>query len=139
MDNNDKPRGFREFHSDTSLYPIAGPSSSRKGDLETRHIGNFSSKSEPALKTKSHPLIADADYTPSCIELYAASETLENIVAEGNLVGASVKRYRGLDNASESSKDVSDKVLEIVYGTMKCKIESWMKAHKFNFFRLAHD
>lgn len=79
--------------------------------------------SEPTLSPrKSHPLLDDLDdpNPHTYAELLLAAETLESIVAEGVLVGATVRRFKGGTKGGEGG-GMSDRVLKLVYGTMKCK------------------
>jgi hypothetical protein len=77
----------------------------------------FPSHSLPALLSvkKSHPLL-NQDTPPSANELSLAAEALENIVADGSLIQSSKKSK----NLANEGRELSDRVLSIVYGTMKC-------------------
>ena len=84
------------------------------------------SKSEPVLgQQKRHPLLdRDDSSTPHNYHDYLfAAETLENIVNEGAFVGTIKTKYKWFSGPKENdlvSKDMSDRVLKLVYGTMKC-------------------
>jgi hypothetical protein len=81
-----------------------------------RIIGH--SISEPIL-TRKHPLLDETDekVPHAYYEYLFAAETLENIVNEGAFVGTirSEKSRRG-------GREMSDRVLKLVYGTIKCKL-----------------
>ena len=75
------------------------------------------SKSESYLSTrKSHPLLNfDDDFSKSHYgDIILAAETLENIVNEGSFIG-----YRAVAK-SAGCREMSNNVLKLVYGTMKC-------------------
>lgn len=79
--------------------------------------------SEPNLK--KHPLLElEDEETPHTFHEYIfAAETLENIVNDGNFVGTIKSRYKWFSPPKDSdhvTKAVSDRVLKLVYGTMKC-------------------
>ncbi|KAJ3322157.1 putative methyltransferase nsun7 [Blyttiomyces sp. JEL0837] len=109
----------RVYQSDTSLYLDANKTAASRA-ANARPL--FGAQSEPALSNrKPHPLL-DEDistaYTYS--ELLLGAETLENIVAEGVYMGATLRRFRSeTGDRPKSGREMTDKVLRLVYGTMK--------------------
>lgn len=107
---------LRPFQSEPSLQTTA---------LESAPLITHA-KSQPAL-TSRHPLLAEKEdlQTPHNYHEYLfAAETLENIVNESALIGTIRSKYRWFASTREAdfvSKDMSDRVLKLVYGTMKCK------------------
>lgn len=86
----------------------------------------LTAKSEPGLvRSTTHPLLDDIDDSvPRYEEYLFAAETLENIVNEGTFVGTINSKFQWHPGANQVSREMSDKVLKLVYGTMKCKINS---------------
>lgn len=78
--------------------------------------------SEPNLTAKRHPLLDETDENIPCTyhEYLFAAETLENIVNEGTFVGTIQSRYKW-HGKNQIGREMSDRVLKLVYGTMKCK------------------
>ncbi|KAJ3148353.1 putative 28S rRNA (cytosine-C(5))-methyltransferase [Geranomyces michiganensis] len=113
-----RSQGLRAYHSDISLAP-GGPSATKL----TRAGSNASYGSDSSLQ-RSHSLIDDLDEADqhTCGEILVAAETLENLVNESVFVGAAPLR-RGksgqLENPSVWRDNMGDKVLKLVYGTMK--------------------
>ncbi|KAJ3378581.1 putative methyltransferase nsun7 [Lobulomyces angularis] len=112
---------LRQYHSDTSLIPATtSPSTNNSKKLGKKF---FPSQSEPTLSIskKCHPLIGDYENEspPTCNELFYAAETLENIVQEGSLMGTAINKFRGIGLSDSSTREISDRILSIVYGTMK--------------------
>jgi hypothetical protein len=107
---------IRPYNSESSLYltaPGREQTNGRNYLLET--------KSEPNLK--SHPLLNYSDdFTPiSYGDLILAGETLENIVNEGTYIGTIKSKLRASTGTTSSpSREMSSRVLKLVYGTMKC-------------------
>ncbi|KAJ3417169.1 hypothetical protein HDV05_006375 [Chytridiales sp. JEL 0842] len=109
----------RNYHSDTSIYQDAGRTAAAHA-AGARPL--FETQSDPAISSrKPHPLLDDADigrpYTSN--ELVLGAETLENIVAEGAHLGATLRRFRSDAGARNVGREMSDRVLRLVYGTMK--------------------
>lgn len=104
----------RRFVSESAIYTNAAAS-----DLNPEPLH---SKSEPVL-TKRHPLLdLDNDDPHTYHEYIFAAETLENIINEGNFIGTIKSRYSWFSpskSASYANRAVGDKVLKLVYGTMK--------------------
>ncbi|TPX31254.1 hypothetical protein SmJEL517_g05356 [Synchytrium microbalum] len=106
---------LRPYHSDTSLAtnPLQLDSSSNN------HAHLFPAQSEPILSSRVEEDIVTYQH------LISASEALEAIVAEGALVGVSSSCLRALRAAAGQLRDGDskgaddEKVLKIVYGTMK--------------------
>ncbi|KAJ3268833.1 putative 28S rRNA (cytosine-C(5))-methyltransferase [Borealophlyctis nickersoniae] len=119
------PRGLRPYFSDISLAPTGASASQFKTHTEhQKPITSAASDSALLQHQKSHPLFDDLnDPQPHTYgELLLAADTLEDIVTEGVFVGANVRRFRGFGHREEEhgSKDVmTDRVLKLVYGTMK--------------------
>ncbi|KAI8927514.1 hypothetical protein BC831DRAFT_452189 [Entophlyctis helioformis] len=118
---------LRPYHSESSLLP--GPSASEQRPTSTLRL-----KSEPVLSTrKAHPLLdTDDDHTQQTYnELILSAETLENIVNEGTFVGpirsrSSISKMGhargqsgGEHEVQHAGREMSDRVLKLVYGTMK--------------------
>jgi hypothetical protein len=113
---------LRPFHSDTALYPDAYQTASSKA-AGARPL--FGTQSDPAISSrKPHPLLDDADIGKphTYAELILGAETLENIVAEGAHLGATLRRFRSESNEKHVGREMSDRVLRLVYGTMKCEL-----------------
>jgi hypothetical protein len=100
------------------LRPYASDSAIQK-PLVKRIIGH--SISEPVMSSRKHPLLDEADeVTPHSYHEYLfASETLENIVNEGAFVGTIRSRLKW-HGKNHVGREMSDRVLKLVYGTMKC-------------------
>ncbi|KAJ3275849.1 putative 28S rRNA (cytosine-C(5))-methyltransferase [Terramyces sp. JEL0728] len=84
---------------------------------------NRNAISEPNLQ-KKHPLLDASDdrITHTYHELLFAAETLENIVNEGAFVGTVRSKFKWLAGEKDLEyvgKEMSDRVLKLVYGTMK--------------------
>ena len=108
---------LRPFFSESSLQV----------EKETKKPSFFTAKSEPSLsKRKLHPLLDDdfGNKPHSYNELILAAETLENIVMEGTLVGATIRSRLALlgKKAKKDSSQMTNRVLQLVYGSMKCII-----------------
>ncbi|KAJ3151516.1 putative 28S rRNA (cytosine-C(5))-methyltransferase [Geranomyces variabilis] len=113
-----RSQGLRAYHSDISLAP-GGPSATKL----SRAASNASYGSDSSLH-RSHSLIDDLDEADqhTCGEILVAAETLENLVNESVFVGAApLKRGKSgqLENPSVWRDNMGDKVLKLVYGTMK--------------------
>jgi hypothetical protein len=82
--------------------------------------------SEPLIvHRRRHPLLDDDDSTSphSYHDYLFAAETLENIVNDGAFLGTIKTKYKWLSGPQENcfvSKEMSDRVLKLVYGTIKC-------------------
>ncbi|KAJ3322853.1 putative methyltransferase nsun7 [Boothiomyces sp. JEL0866] len=84
---------------------------------------NRNAVSEPNLQ-KKHPLLDSSDEKTvhTYHELLFAAETLENIVNEGAFVGTIRSKFKWLAGEKDLDyvgKEMSDRVLKLVYGTMK--------------------
>ncbi|KAI9352890.1 S-adenosyl-L-methionine-dependent methyltransferase [Obelidium mucronatum] len=91
----------------------------------------YAAQSEPTISTrKPHPLLDDDESaTPHTYsELLFGAETLENIAAEGVYAGATMRRFResaaqsngsSSNNKGQKSQEMNDRILRMVYGTMK--------------------
>jgi hypothetical protein len=105
---------LRQYVSDSALPPIH-----QHPDFPVVH-----SKSEPTISLqKRHPLLDEDDLTPHTFHEYLfAAETLENIVNEGAFVGNIRSNLKWFTPKEKSliSRDMTDRVLKLVYGTMKC-------------------
>jgi hypothetical protein len=91
--------------------------------LSTKPIAEFSSKSEPALSTgKKHPLLEYANEgTPhGYFEYLIAAQIIENIVNDGSFIGSIRSRFKWHSDKKQMGKQMSDTVLKLVYGTIKC-------------------
>lgn len=53
-------------------------------------------------------------------EYLFAAETLENIVNEGLFVGSIISKFQWHSGANQVNREMSERVLKLVYGTMKC-------------------
>jgi hypothetical protein len=86
---------------------------------EKRIIGH--SVSEPTISTRKHTLLDEEDDNPphTYYEYLFAAETLENIVNEGAFVGTIRSKLKWYGN-NQVGREMSDRVLKLVYGTMKC-------------------
>ncbi|KAI8906571.1 S-adenosyl-L-methionine-dependent methyltransferase [Powellomyces hirtus] len=110
---------LRAYHSDISLAP-GGPSASKL----SRSGSSLQYGSDSSLQ-RSHSLLDDLDAADqhTCGEILLAAETLENIVNESVFVGAAPTMRRGrsghLEHGSVWRDNMGDKVLKLVYGTMK--------------------
>ncbi|KAJ3171281.1 putative 28S rRNA (cytosine-C(5))-methyltransferase [Irineochytrium annulatum] len=121
---------MRSYHSDTSLVPDINRT------VSDRAAGNrpllIVAQSDPSLAQarKPHPLQDDAGLGEPHLfaELLLGAETLENIVAEGvhGATAGAMRRFRGFGSMGSLAGDgkapgreMSDKVLRLVYGTMK--------------------
>lgn len=108
-----KGNKLRPFFSEPSL------SSSR---ISKKPEQRLVTQSEPNLHAKkSHPLLDDnEDDTPHTYnEVILAAETLENIVEEGAFAGGLRARFM-THQQRHAGREMSDRVLKLVYGTMKC-------------------
>ncbi len=100
----------RHYHSTTSL-----PTEKALGKFNLTRVA----KSEQVLSPrKSHPLLNyhDDGIPHRYDELVLAAETLENIVNEGSFIGTIHSSWK----RSHETKAMSDRVMKLVYGTMKC-------------------
>ncbi|KAI8610454.1 S-adenosyl-L-methionine-dependent methyltransferase [Chytriomyces sp. MP71] len=82
----------------------------------------YASQSEPTFShRKPHPLLDDLENGPhSYAELLFGAETLENIAAEGAYAGATMRRYKeGKIQQGALGREMTDRILRMVYGTMK--------------------
>jgi hypothetical protein len=108
---------YRPYHSEGALYVPK----SQQVDKDRIFDGSYlhETKSDPCLSPrKSHPLLNYSDdFKPITYgELILAAETLENIVNEGTFIGTIRSKFK----TSTSSREMSNRVLKLVYGTMKC-------------------
>lgn len=110
----------RKFHSEGYLSEKHA-----KEDIVPKRLA----KSEPALWTSSpaHPLLDQSDDNKPhhYQDLILAAETLENIVNEGAFVGNIQSKFKwssGEKQKSHIGREMSDIVLKLVYGTMKCNL-----------------
>ena len=119
---------LRTFHSESALSQGHGVSTARP-DLYIQKPRKqpvlIGAKSEPTLSLrKPHPLLdtSDDSHSYSYNELILAAETLENIVNEGTLIGSIRPEFRSLNKigVEHSGREMTDHVLKLVYGTMKC-------------------
>ena len=102
----------RKYHSESSLIDPLKLQNSIPAKL-------LSAVSAPSLGAKLHPLLDDQDENKptSYIDLMLAAETLENILMEGTLIGAT---FRSRIAPSKEYGKMNCRVLKLVYGTMKC-------------------
>lgn len=113
----------KKYHSESSLVN----DHKFQSYVPSKLISAFSA---PSLVTKLHPLLDDQDENKptSYSDILLAAETLENILIEGTLIGASLKSR--MASTKEYGK-MNNRVLKLVYGTMKCNIK-WFSNH-FSF------
>jgi hypothetical protein len=113
----------RFHHSDTDLIPDVHKTATQRAAGARPLLGT---QSEPAIsQRRPHPLLDDGDSEPhSSSELLLAAETLENIAAEGIYMGATMRRlkmgYSEMDGEKHTGREMNDRILRLVYGTMKC-------------------
>ncbi|KAI8823776.1 S-adenosyl-L-methionine-dependent methyltransferase [Fimicolochytrium jonesii] len=112
---------LRAYHSDISLAP--GGAWAARLSRSTSNISDDSTASSSALQ-RSHSLLddLDAEEQHTCAEILLAAETLENMVNESVFVGAAPYRKMKSGNLGQSAlwrDNMGDKVLKLVYGTMK--------------------
>ena len=106
-----KPTPLRAYASDNAL---------EKSRPKRPNVNN--TNSEPNLTSiKRHPLLDEIDdQIPHTFHEYLfAAETLENIVNEGAFVGTIRSRFK-CTGKNQVGREMSDRVLKLVYGTMKC-------------------
>ncbi|KAJ3209744.1 hypothetical protein HDU67_005963 [Dinochytrium kinnereticum] len=123
---------IRQYRSDTSLIPdVNRTQSDRAAGHRPLLVGT---QSEPALSQgrKPHPLLDDTGLgDPHTFnDLLVAAETLENIVMEGihGTTAGAIRRFKGFGGAAAAGetksvgtvgREMNDKILRLVYGTMK--------------------
>ncbi|KAJ3108876.1 putative 28S rRNA (cytosine-C(5))-methyltransferase [Phlyctochytrium planicorne] len=120
----------RTYKSDTSLLPNVGRTDSDRAAGHRPVL--VMTQSEPALNQgrKPHPLLDDSGIGDphTYNELLVAAETLENIVMEGihGTTAGAIRRFKGFSHGSQndenkpsSGREMSDRILRLVYGTMK--------------------
>ncbi|KAJ3034700.1 hypothetical protein HK097_004417, partial [Rhizophlyctis rosea] len=121
-------RGLRPYFSDVSLAPSFSPSASLSKPLNTAQSDSLLSQKHSSTASLFSDLDDPTPHTYS--ELLLAAETLENIVTEGVLVGATVRRFKGFGSGIKDSENdgkesgggkegMNERVLKLVYGTMK--------------------
>ena len=104
----------RQYHSESSLI---GHDHLQK----SIPVKLLSAVSAPNLGSNLHPLLDDRDekYPSRYSEILLASETLENIVMQGTLIGATV-RSRISSSTADACRKMNTRALKLVYGSMKC-------------------
>ena len=129
------PRGLRPYYSEESLAPSFSSTKS-----QSLPINLAQSESLLSLRLSSTAsLFSDLDdpVPHTYAELLLAAETLENIVTEGVLVGATVRRFKGFGSGIKGlgndekeggagKEGMNERVLKLVYGTMKCEFQRCM-------------
>ncbi|KAL5032021.1 hypothetical protein BDV3_000619 [Batrachochytrium dendrobatidis] len=118
------PSNLRPYHSEGSIASPQTPKTRLTNVQFASPRIESKYKSEPSLSCKSHPLLDTLnDCTPHTYnELILAAEILENIVNEGTFVGSIRSRYKMFGKTHEpehAGREMSDRVLKLVYGTMK--------------------
>lgn len=120
-------------HSETKISLMESQRKYLSESSLTQKLGDhlpsklITTKSAPTLGAKLHPLLddQDEDKPTSYSDLLLAAETLENILIEGTLIGASL-RSRLSQEATKKHGKMNTRVLKLVYGTMKCKINVYL-------------
>ena len=111
---------LRPYHSESS---IAVGKQDQDGSASIPPV-LVTAKSEPTMRRKIHPLLDDSDENQphSYADLLLAAETFENIVMEGTLIGATIRSRLSIlgRRISKESRQMNNRVLKLVYGTMKC-------------------
>ena len=89
-----------------------------------------STKSEPLLRKAGHLLLDDIHTdSQSYSDLLLAAEMLESVIMEGTLVGATLRGRLSLlgRQVSKETRQMNARVLQLVYGTMKCMNSTLLK------------
>lgn len=118
---------LRPYHSEPTLELNASSPARAEGPRLALPYNLIASHSEPTIRKKTHPLLEEdlecSKNGYNYAELLLAAETFENIVMEGTLVGANIRRRLSLLGQSSGAKEagkMNSRVLRLVYGAMKC-------------------
>ncbi|KND03793.1 uncharacterized protein SPPG_08917 [Spizellomyces punctatus DAOM BR117] len=118
LHSQQRSHSLRAYHSEISLAP-GGASAS---NLSRRTSSNMAASENNLRKSLSLMEDLDDNQSHNFGEFLVAAETLENIVNESVFVGAApLKRTKSgqVDHAAIWRENMGDKVLKLVYGTMK--------------------
>ena len=104
---------LRNFHSEGALLPL------QADNLQAKQRELFPAQSEPTLNATSRQQSSvHFDDTPiSCMDLVHSAQLLEDIVSDVSIV-KSLSRSKG----NNKTLVVNDRILRIVYDTMKCEL-----------------